>query len=60
MMFWRTDVLKLQGDIEVCRQFPDAADDTNQRRNWRVYLKARVVKPNLCALATTQSFFMIS
>ena len=70
MMIWRTDVLVLQGDVEVCRVFPDAADNSNDRRNFRVYLKAWVAKTkrvsmthHICCrrpgitLAATQSLF---
>ena len=55
MMIWRTDVLSLQGDVEVCRVFPSAADDSSARRNWRVYLKARAVKTKLIII--TQNSF---
>ena len=47
MMIWRTDVLSLQGDVQVCRVFPSPADDTNSCRNWRVYLKAWFAKTKL-------------
>ena len=70
MMIWRTDVLDLQGNMEVCRVFPDPEDNSNVRRNWRVYLKARVAKTkrmsmthHICCrrpgitLAATQSLF---
>ena len=55
MMIWRTDVLSLQGDVEVCRVFPSEADNSNSRRNWRVYLKARVAKTKLTSI--TQNIF---
>ena len=47
MMIWRTDVLNLRGDVEVCRQFPSPDDDSNPKRNWCVYVKARVANANL-------------
>ena len=47
MMIWRTDVLNLRGDVEVCPQFPSPDDDSSPKRNWRVYLKARVATANL-------------